>query len=171
MAIFEPALQLVLKHEGLLSEDSDDPGGVTKFGISLRFYRQKIKVDAMPDDIRDLTFNDAADIYKKYFWDTQLYNEIQSQKIANKLFDLSINCGITTANAFIQRAINRFSPASSLVIDGHVGDKTLDAVNSMQEDKVYYFLLLEATTYYLDIARKGANHKYFYGWMNRLFAA
>lgn len=171
MATFEPALQLVLKHEGGFSDDPDDAGLTTNHGISLRFYRKKVKVDATPKDIRKLTVIEAADIYKKYFWDTQLYNEIQSQRIANRLFDLSINCGISTANSFIQKAINKLKPATNLVVDGYVGPKTLDAINTLGETEVYCFLLSEAIRYYLSIARKNNNNKYFYGWINRLFSA
>ena len=36
---FEEAIKVILKHEGGYSNDKDDPGGATDYGISLRFLQ------------------------------------------------------------------------------------------------------------------------------------
>ena len=54
---FDEIIEKVLEHEGKYSNDSDDLGGETNFGITKRFY---------PDiDIKNLTKEEAIDIYYK----------------------------------------------------------------------------------------------------------
>jgi len=57
---FEPAMNNLLEWEGFLSNDPDDAGGLTKFGIAKTFY---------PDlDIENLTWEQAKAIYLKDYW-------------------------------------------------------------------------------------------------------
>ena len=39
MSLFDKCLKIVLIHEGGYSDDPDDPGGTTNYGISLRFLK------------------------------------------------------------------------------------------------------------------------------------
>ncbi|ETZ07377.1 hypothetical protein P618_200441 [Holospora obtusa F1] len=71
----------LLAHEGGYSDDPDDDGGETKFGISKRSYPH-VDVDA-------LTVEQAKNIYKRDFWDTQLYKDIKDVNLATKFFDLA----------------------------------------------------------------------------------
>ena len=58
---FETVVHMVLEHEGGYVNHPSDPGGETKYGISKRAY---------PDvDIAELTKDDAADLYKRDYWD------------------------------------------------------------------------------------------------------
>ncbi len=52
----------VLSWEGGYSNDPDDPGGETKFGIAKRYHPNV--------DIANLTREDAIEIYRKEYWDT-----------------------------------------------------------------------------------------------------
>ena len=169
MSIFELALQMVLFHEGTsFVDDPNDSGGATRYGISLRFYRSKIQSDATPDTIRNLTVNDAADIYHKYFWERAPFNEIVDQNLCNRAFDLAVNIGIAHAIGCLQKAVNGCI-GSHLVIDGMLGEKTLEAVNSIAVENLYHQLITQATHYYQEIV---ANHpqdaKFIDGWLNRL---
>ena len=130
MAKFLPALQLVLKHEGGLVDSIADSGGITNFGISYAFYKKSIKPDATAEDIKRLNVSEAEDIYKRYFWDRADFESIESQAICNRLFDLSVNCGLAHAVGIIQRAVNACN-GSHLVTDGQLGGKTIDAINSI----------------------------------------
>lgn len=72
---FEKALQFTLKWEGGFVNLPDDPGGATKYGISLK-YAQMVGLDKDNDgdtdaeDIKLLTVQDAMDKYKRDFWDS-----------------------------------------------------------------------------------------------------
>lgn len=88
MADFEIAVELVLNHEGGYTPGlPDDPGGETNFGISKR---------AFPDlDIKNLTEQQAKDIYKQQYWS---FDEITDQSVANCLLDCAVNQGLSLAN-------------------------------------------------------------------------
>ncbi len=57
---FEKAFEYVIQNEGDYVLDKNDPGGETKFGISKRSYPTL--------NIRDLTLEDAKEIYYRDFW-------------------------------------------------------------------------------------------------------
>ena len=71
---FQDALQITLRWEGGLVDHPADPGGLTKWGVSLRFLRA-IGVDLNGDgtvdgrDIRSLTHEQRDAIYRDHFWD------------------------------------------------------------------------------------------------------
>lgn len=85
MADFEQAVSFVFKHEGGYTPGiPDDPGGETNFGISKR---------AFPDlDIKNLTIDQAKEIYRKHYWNVELDGE-PDQKLANCLLDCAVNQG------------------------------------------------------------------------------
>jgi hypothetical protein len=58
---FEMAIDFVLPREGGYVNDINDPGGETNFGISKKKY---------PDlDIKNLTVQQAVEIYRRDYWD------------------------------------------------------------------------------------------------------
>ena len=80
------AIKFVLNNEGGYSNNNNDNGGETKYGISKRMY---------PDlDISSLKIDEAIRIYYRDFWSTNRYYEIDDEKIAAKIFDFSINIGV-----------------------------------------------------------------------------
>lgn len=167
MAQFIPAVAFVLGHEGDLEENPHDEGGITRWGISLRFYRQTVKPDASSDDIRNLSVEQAENIYKAQFWDKQRLNEIDSQKIANRMLDLSINCGNHAATIILQQAVNHCLNVP-LQVDGIIGIRTIAAANGRPESVVYYHLIEMAKIHYYDIAKIGDNNIFLKSWLNRL---
>ena len=86
---FKFAIKVILQHEGGLSENEHDAGGLTNWGISQRFAdAEKLNID-----VKNLTQAEAIAIYKKHFWDKYNYNALEGQYIATKVFDVSVNCG------------------------------------------------------------------------------
>ena len=75
MSTFEAALPTVLLHEGLSSEDLQDRGGNTHYGISLRFLEalgaregdinQDGTIDA--EDVQSLSLEQATQLYRTRF--------------------------------------------------------------------------------------------------------
>lgn len=167
MAEFSPALALVLSHEGKFVDDKLDPGGSTNYGISLRFYHTYIDAVATSDDIKRLTSEDAARIYKEYFWDKYSFAQIDNQNLCNRLFDLSVNCGPIEAIKLLQRACNDVC-TPHIKVDGMLGPKTITAVNCLAPKAIYNALIKEAKTFYEELADHGQNHRYLNGWINRL---
>jgi hypothetical protein len=90
MADFDMAVALVLKHEGGLVDDPNDPGGLTNFGISQRSYPNV--------DIRNLTADDAKAIYKRDYWFPIGGDAISNQSLANAALDFAVNAGVAMSN-------------------------------------------------------------------------
>ena len=118
MADFEAAIVKTLINEGgaKVTDDPEDRGGLTKFGISQRSYPNV--------DIRNLTEQQAKEIYKRDFWDKVKADDIQSQEMAENLFDTAVNMGPRTASRLAQLALD-IEP-----IDGIIGQKTIAALNA-----------------------------------------
>ena len=72
MVSFDTAVEFVLKNEGGLVENENDAGGITNFGISLRFLKslddvklKKYGIFIPPDaeSVRELSLEQARAIY------------------------------------------------------------------------------------------------------------
>jgi len=172
---FDFAVNVVLKHEGGFSSNPDDPAGETNFGISLRFLKEfgiDINHDKLIDinDIKEIHFSDAVDIYKKYFWDKYNYEAINSLAVATKIFDMSVNMGPKQAHTIAQEACNY--NGHQLVIDGILGPNTIAALNEIslhgREQDLMNDIVEGQTFFYESLAKDHPQLQVFLkGWMNR----
>lgn len=96
MVNFEEIFDRLMGHEGRYSNDPDDPGGETNWGISKRSYPHLI--------IKELTRENAKDIYFRDFWNP-LQMMTLPYSIAFQLFDFAVNSSINTAIRYFQRAL------------------------------------------------------------------
>ena len=85
---FSEAIEIVLKHEGGYVNSKDDPGGETNYGISKRSFPKY--------DIKNLTEEDAKDIYKRHFWDVSKADKVKDE-LRLDYFDMCVNMGQRTA--------------------------------------------------------------------------
>lgn len=167
MADFRPAFDNTMKWEGGFADLKNDPGGATNFGISLRFLKA-INPTATIDNIKNLSVDDAMIIYLDQFWLPNKYGKIDSQKVASKVFDLSVNCGAQMANQFIQKSVNLLDYSPDLVVDGILGSKSIEAINLCHPDALYTCIKYNAIAYYAAIIAKNQNLSGFKkGWLNR----
>lgn len=89
---FEKALKFVLKWEGGYSNDKNDPGGETKYGISKRSYPEL--------DISKLTLKQAEEIYYQNYWLKCGCNELP-YPFDILVFDTAVNMGKRRALEFL----------------------------------------------------------------------
>lgn len=179
MADFESAVNFVLKNEGLLNENPKDKGGLTKYGISLRFLKTLsaddlkkcgIEIEVSEDTIRNLTINQAKQLYYFQFWLHAPFSQILYQEHANYLFDMAVNLGIAPAIKCIQRACWAVMKKWELLHDdGILGSNTLAAIEKCG------FLLLPALraergNYYRNIVNRDPEQMEFLkGWYDRTY--
>jgi lysozyme family protein len=151
---FAYAIEKTLDHEGGHVCRPDDPGGETNFGISKHSYPRL--------DIKNLTRDQAIEIYRRDWWDRYQYNRIDNTKIAAKVFDLAVNMGSRPANRIFQRAIIRVSD-NKISVDGVLGPLTIAAANNCDP-----FMLLSMIKV-LAIAYDGGLNKpqFLKGWSRR----
>lgn len=170
MANFSDAIDKTLAAEGDLEIDPLDRGGITNFGISFNFYHENIDQNVTHDDIKNLTREQAMAIYQKFFWDPNKYGHIENQKLASKIFDLSVNIG-PIVNEMLQEAVNTVATIDVVDVDGIIGSKTIEHINYLPADAIYIHLIIEATHYYTDLVIRHPNQqKYLKGWLRRLHA-
>jgi lysozyme family protein len=184
MSEFNLAVPIVLKHEGFYVNDPTDPGGATNYGVSLRFLVTTGDLDKNGaldgdfdndgdvdiDDIKNMNPDDAKNIYKFYWWDKYGYAAIDSQEIATKVFDLSVNMGSRQAHKCLQRAL-RSGSGVVLQDDGLLGIKTFKAVSFCNPSRLICALRSEAAGFYRAlIAQKPSFSKYENGWLNRAYS-
>ena len=89
---FDEALKFVLKWEGGYSNDPNDPGGETKYGISKRSYPEL--------DIRKLTLKQAKEIYYQNYWLKSGCDKLPFP-FNIVVFDTSVNMGRRRAMEFL----------------------------------------------------------------------
>ena len=123
---FETVVHMVLEHEGGYVNHPSDPGGETKYGISKRAY---------PDvDIAELTKDDAADLYKRDYWD-RIKGDDLPVGVACVVMDYAVNSGISRASKALQSVCGIANG------DGVIGPASLNAVwvtvkNTSEEDVI-----------------------------------
>ena len=172
---FNYAVNVILQHEGNFSNDANDSGGATNYGISLRFIKEEgieINHDGIIDvnDIKDMRQTDAINIYKKYWWDKYHYEAINSLSIASKIFDMAVDIGSTQAHKIAQESCNYCG--HNLVVDGILGGKTIGALNEIslhgREQDLMDELIYNHTWFYENLAEEHPKLKVFLkGWLNR----
>ncbi len=112
---FDEAFDRLIGHEGGYVNDSRDPGGETKFGISKRAY---------PDvAIASLTVESARAIYLRDYWNRAQCDQYDGA-IGFQVFDAAVNSGIGQSIRFLQRAVG-------VTADGQVGPRTVAAIRAM----------------------------------------
>ena len=87
---------LIDNWEGGYVDDPADPGGRTKYGISQRSY---------PDlDVRNLTKDNAIDIYWRDFWDKYRLDTDVAAAIRGKVFNMMVLMGPLPALSLAKKA-------------------------------------------------------------------
>lgn len=129
---FDAFIGPLLNSEGGLANHPSDRGGLTKFGISQRSYPNL--------DIRNLTKEQAKDIYYRNYYLGSGAHKIADPRTAEMHWDAAINHGVGAAKNLLRKSggdYNRY-------------------VNARYQ-------------YYDDIVRRDPSQRVFYkGWMNRM---
>jgi len=147
---FLEAVDFIIDLEGgaTVVNNPDDPGGLTKFGISKRSYPNL--------DIVNLTIDQAREIYKKDFWD-KVSGDLLPSGLNLLVFDAAINQGEDTASMALQRIVRAKA-------DGNIGTVTLEALQGRSIRELILLYSLERHRLYT----KAKWDKFGAGWSKRL---
>lgn len=126
---FLKAFSYVMVDEGGYTNDPNDSGGPTNWGITQDDYSRWLKRPASIYDVKVMTSDVAEQIYRDYYWDPLSLDSVVDYGKACAIFDIGVVCGLRTGVLMAQRALNEIG--ASLVLDGHLGPLTLQALNQV----------------------------------------
>ncbi|WP_170326733.1 glycoside hydrolase family 108 protein [Ruegeria arenilitoris] len=116
---YDACLAHVLKWEGGYVNHPKDPGGATKYGItigSLADFRRRTTTE---QDVKNLTIAEAGRIYRKGYW-----NPIKGDELPQGLdlvaYDGAVNSGPSRGAKWLQKGLG-------VAADGKIGRETLGA--------------------------------------------
>ena len=117
---FDKCLHMLLEHEGGYVNNKHDKGGMTNLGVTKRVYDKWIGRESTEQEMRDLTPDDVAPIYKKNYW-----NRVKGDLLPSGLdwacFDWAVNSGSGRPAKAVQRAVGATQ-------DGAIGNQTLGLI-------------------------------------------
>ncbi|MCJ8211584.1 hypothetical protein MUY27_17835 [Mucilaginibacter sp. RS28] len=181
MAQFPTAFHLTMGNEGGYANNPNDHGGETYAGVARNFWPKWSGwqyVDAIvsqhPASLNAALAASAplqaavASFYQANFWDTLSLTSLNSQQLANQLFDAAVNMGTGIAGKFLQQAVNAVAPGT-LTVDGQVGPLTIAAANKQNIESLYNQVISLRRARYLAIIQANPSQAQFRNsWMSRL---
>jgi len=117
---FDKCLTMLLKHEGGFVDHPKDPGGMTNLGVTKAVYDKWIGRESSEAEMRALTQEDVAPIYKKNYWDRCKCDDLPSGADWS-VFDWAVNSGTGRASKAMQKIVGAKQ-------DGAIGPKTLQMI-------------------------------------------
>jgi len=179
MSNFDTAILTVLEHEGVFVNDAHDPGGATKYGVSLQWLQSIGDLDndgfldgdfdhdgdVDVEDIKKLQKDDAIKLYRLHWWNKFQYEKIINQSLATKTFDFAVNMGSKQSHKCLQRAV-RAAAGIRLIDDGILGTQSLQAINNINPLILIAAYRSEAAGFYRALNKP----RYIDGWLNRAYS-
>ena len=164
----------------------NDSGGETMLGITkavAQTYKSNLQtLYKWNGKMIDLTLDMAIFIYTVEFWNKMKLDNILgfSPIIAERMFDIGVNCGVYRANTWFQQTLmilNRNGKDyPDIKDDGVIGNQTLTALNGLvkargkvfAEKSLMLCLVGSQTRHYMDISLKyPKNETFTAGWLSR----
>lgn len=122
------ALEAVLHHEGGFVDHPKDPGGATNLGCTQKVWEEWVGHPVSVDDIRNLTPEQVAPLYKERYWDKIRGDDLPAG-VDYVVFDAAINSGPGRAAKWLQEVVGTTA-------DGAIGPGTLAAVSNMSPEEI-----------------------------------
>lgn len=146
MANFDKAFTKTIKAEGGYVNNPNDKGGETYLGITRKYHSDspmwsiidKVKNENPKLSASKLTAilkknieldNYAKEIYKTKYWDKVRGDEINSQRVAEQLFDMGVNAGVARAINIMCDVVGEYPKVNTAT------DSFINAVNSYGKRK------------------------------------
>ena len=117
---FDRCVAVTLAYEGGFSDNPDDPGGATNFGITKRVLEAFLGHPVTVDDVRAMSSGTAIEIYRANYWNQMRCGDLPAG-VDLMVFDYGVNSGPATSIKALQGLVGAAQ-------DGAVGRMTLGAV-------------------------------------------
>ena len=173
---FEKAFNHTLGLEGKYSNNPNDTGGETMWGITKALAVHY----GYSKPMRDMPVSIAKHIYKNEFWDKLRLEDIakMSPELAVEMFDTAVNMGGAMAVMFLQTCLNSFNRQGKLYSDikedGAIGKTTLDTLHKYFASRgakganvmLKAMNCLQGARYIELGRRREANEEFTFGWFD-----
>lgn len=170
----EEMIEALIGREGAYTNDPDDPGGATIWGVTERVARK----NGYTGQMQAMTRDQAKAIYRSEYWIRPGFSDVAmiSQAIAEELFDTGVNQGIAKASEYLQRSLNCFNNEAAIYpdikVDCDIGPGTVKALRALIDkrgkdgEKVIIRALnaLQGARYIEITEARPRNEKYCFGW-------
>jgi len=118
----------IVRREGGYVNDPDDPGGATKYGVTIHTMRRlglDITRDGSVDarDVQALSQQQAVDIFKGHYFVRPRIGALP-RVLQASVFDMYVNAGNNAVN-ILQRLLAEFG--FPVTVDGAIGPQTIEA--------------------------------------------
>lgn len=166
MAEFSKAYTITAQHEGGYVYDPSDRGGMTYCGISRGAFpnwKGWATIDRLKPR-KGQKFAELDSLVSEFYYDNfwGRCSEIDSQPLANFIYDFRVHSGANKATKTLQGLL-------ALPQDGIMGSGTIKAVNKANAVDLLAQLKLARVTFLKAIVAKDATQKKFLdGWLNRV---
>lgn len=164
MADFNPAFSKTMNNEGgyALTNVPGDNGGQTYAGIS-RVANSGWSGWAYVDRGETPPTQLVRDFYKANYWDRFQGDQVNSQAVAENIYDFAVNAGTAVAIKLAQTVVK-------VEADGVVGPTTLAALNAPDIDDAFgaFYAVAKLSRYAEICNRNRSQSKFLLGWVNRI---
>ena len=138
---FNKMMKHIYKTEGGFVDNKNDLGGRTNKGITQKtFDAYNKKMNRPLKDVKDITFDEADEIYYKEYYKASGADKIKDKNLAYLHYDSAINHGVGRAKQFLEKSEGDF-------------DKYMQIRNGFYDEIV---------------KKKSENKEFQNGWMNRI---
>ena len=160
MKTIDEMIDHLLQLEGGYVNDPDDPGGPTKYGITIGTLRSWRGRSVTAADVQALTLNEARRIYKRRFFQRPRISELPAN-LQPTVFDMYVNAG-GNAIKILQRVLRQFG--EPVAVDGSLGPQTIGAAKKVYAAAGDYLVNaygIARRNYYYSLAdRRRASRKF-----------
>ena len=127
MASVEALADAIIAREGGYVNDPDDPGGPTKYGVTLTTLR-RVRGDRRlgASDVPALTASEARDIFVQHYFHAPRIAKLPGALHAS-VFDMYVNAG-AAAVRILQRLLSDMG--QRIAVDGLIGPQTIGAAQA-----------------------------------------
>lgn len=138
---FEKCVLWLKVHEGSkYTNDPDDPGGPTKYGITLIDYRLYVNKRGRARDVARLTWSMAKQIYKKKYWDRCRCDELPAG-IDYCVFDYGVNSGTGRSRKVLRKLVGQSTKRVTITDDVIIAVRkrsAVDIINHMCDERLAF---------------------------------
>jgi lysozyme family protein len=169
-AAFNNLVTHILKWEGGAVNDPDDRGGKTNKGVTWNTYQglaQTVLGNPPSQQQFDNLTNEQVNKFILHFWNAVNANKINSSLIACFVTEMGWGSGPGTAIKTVQNTLNRYF-GYNLTVDGGNGPKTLAAINAVDPNLLFNYLVREREAFLKRLAQNPTQLKFLKGWLNRV---